>query len=358
MEAREVSYRRLKRGERVVHPPKVARSSREECYLGWRVHVINVYERCLHACSYCFAEWPWSPPSVVVRENLVERAERDLKRFYVGRRVVFNLGSATDPYQPVEAREVFMRRLIPLLESYGATFYVCTKSTLILRDLDLMVNYPNRWVGVTITSLNEAFAEVFEPRAPRPKDRVRVVEKLSSEGIPVAVRVDPIIPFVNDDVEELSPLIAEVEGAGARLIVASTLKLDRSGWILDGGPSQPPWKRPLSKALDEWGLREGVEGLSSKLRELYAQGEVLHGYLVPPASYRRRILEAIKAACRSAGFAPCKMGVDLRRELTTWKVDGDLGCACYMYRPSKVKFKVERSDTSAVMSELSAERSR
>ena len=52
----EVVARRLKRRERVVHPPRVAENSRAECYLGRRVHILNVYERCGHACSYCFAE--------------------------------------------------------------------------------------------------------------------------------------------------------------------------------------------------------------------------------------------------------------------------------------------------------------
>lgn len=60
--------------------------------MGKRVHVLNVYERCGHACSYCFVEWSWSPKTVVARENLVERVIRDLRRFYRGRRVVINLG--------------------------------------------------------------------------------------------------------------------------------------------------------------------------------------------------------------------------------------------------------------------------
>ena len=219
---------------------------------------------------------------------------------------------------------------------YGATIYICTKSDLILRDLDLLASYSHRWVGVTITSLDEEFAEVFEPGAPRPRDRLKVVERLSSEGVPVVVRVDPIIPFVNDDLDSIAQLVSEVEGAGARLVVSSTLKLDRSWWIMDGGPRTPPWKRPLSRALEEWGHRVGDELLPGKVRELYLKGETLHGYLVPPLDYRWRVMRAVKDACRRAGFAPCKMGVEVRRELTTWRVGEELGCACYMYRPTRV----------------------
>ena len=260
--------------------------------------------------------------------------ERDLRRFYVGRRVMLNLGSATDPYQPVEAERGFMRRLLPLLEAYGASIYVCTKSTLVLRDLDLLAPYQHRWVGVTITSLGDSFSLVFEPRAPKPSERLKVVEELSTEGVPVVVRVDPIIPFINDDPEGLAHLVDEVASAGAKLIVASTLKLDRSGWIMDGSPSKPSWKRALSEALRTWGGEEAVD----RVKGVYELGEVLHGYLVPSLKYRFEAMKVVKEACEGrVGFAPCKMGMEVRQELTTWRVDGEFGCACYMYRPAKIK---------------------
>ena len=127
-----------------------------------------------------------------------------------------------------------MRRLIPLLKSCGASFYVYTKSDLILRNLDLLVGYSNAWVGFTVTSLNQEFSKVFEPNAPKPSQRVDAVQKLLEGGVEVVVRIDPIILMANDGEDELKELVWELRAVGVKRFVASTLKLDREGKILYG----------------------------------------------------------------------------------------------------------------------------
>ena len=112
-----------------------------------------------------------------------------------------------------------------------------------------------------------------------------MVEELSKEGVPVVVGVDPVISFVNDDPERLARLVNEVTSAGAKLIVVSTLKLDRSSCVMDGSPTKPSWKTALSEALRKWG-GEGLEAGS---------------------------------------------------ELTTWMVDGQPCCACYVFRPARIR---------------------
>ena len=78
----DVIVRRLKWKEEVIHSPRGL--IRDECYLGRGVDVLNVYERCGHACSYCYVEWPWSPRTVIVRSNIIGRVRRDLLRRYLG----------------------------------------------------------------------------------------------------------------------------------------------------------------------------------------------------------------------------------------------------------------------------------
>lgn len=332
----EVAVRRMRRRERAVHPPKVSKEGYAECYLGKKVHVLNVYERCGHACAYCFVEWSWSPKTVVARENLVERVVRDLRRFYRGRRVVINMGSATDPYQPAEKRFGFMRRLIPLLKSCGASFYICTKSDLILRDLDLLAGYPNVWVGFTVTSLSQDFSRVFEPNAPNPARRIDAIQKLLEEGIRVVVRIDPIIPLANDGEAELEEVVKELRAVGVNHFVASTLKLDREGRILYGTSETPKWKKTLCQALLEWlGSEEKVE----EFVKLFEEGEVLYGYRVPPLWYRKKVLEAVRRACGNALFTTCKMGIGLKNQLSTWIEDGEFRCACYAQKPTKIQPK-------------------
>jgi len=333
----QFTVRRLRRGEEEVHAPRGR--LRDDCYLGTKVHVLNVYERCGHACAYCYSEWPWSPREVVVRTNLVGRVRRDLARRYVGRRVVLNLGSATDPYQPVEGKFRFMRRIIPLLKEFNASFYICTKSSLILRDLDLLKGYEACWVAVSLASLDEEFAEVFEPGAARPRDRLRVVERLLDEGIFTVVRISPILPFISDG-EMLDELVRALKALNVRYVTADILKLDRRGYILSRsvGEGRPSWKRSLAESLRAWQERRRLEINLEKayLQMFYREGENLHGWMVPQKGYRLKVLGRLRELCHpEIKFSVCAMGVDLRNALTTWIGDDHTyRCSCLAREPT------------------------
>jgi len=338
----EVVVRRFKRKEKVVHPPRDHKDGRVECYLGSLVHVINVYERCAHACSYCYVEWKHSPPTIVAHENLLERVLRDLKKFYIGRKVVLNLGSATDPYQPIEEKLKHTRKLVKLLKECNLTFYLCTKSNLILRDLDLYKGYENVWIGVSLTSLDEEFSRVFEPNTPNPKARLNLVKRLIDAGIPVVVRVSPIIPMVNDKPDWLEETISELAKIGVEKVTADILKLDRSKIMFYGWENMPKWKTPLKNSLKTWSNITGKNNLEDKLEKLYYRdGETLYGYVVPPISYRFKVLSLVKNACDKYGlkFSTCRMGVDIKYKLNSWIENGKFRCACYMKNPVKVRFK-------------------
>jgi len=325
--------RRLGWREEAVHPPRGM--VKEECYLGRGVDVLNVYERCGHACCYCYAEWPWSPGNVVVRVNVVERARRDLAKRYLGRRVVINLGSAIDPYQPVESKFELTRKVIELLMKFNASFYICTKSRLVCRDLDLLSKYENCWVGVTVTSLNPDFQRVFEPYAASPEERLRVIERLVEAGVMVVARISPIIPEVNDSLEELRRLVGELKSVGVQHFTADVLKLDRRGYVFYGWSGMPKWKRPLIMALEEW----GGSRLVGRIAEMYYRdGEVLYGYVVPRETERFRILSAVREFCGDAKFTTCNMGVEIKRRLTNWVgKSGKYMCACYAREPTEIR---------------------
>lgn len=314
--------------------------------MGRVVHVINVYERCGHACAYCYAEWKHSPPTVVARENFLQKALRDLRKFYWGRKVILNLGSATDPYQPVEAKLRHARLLALLLKGIGATFYVCTKSDLVLRDLDVYQGYERAWIGISIANLDPGFSKVFEPNAPPPDRRLDALKRLLEDGAAATVRVSPIIPLVNDGVEETRGLVRELARVGVKAVTADVAKLDRSRFILDGWEGAPKWKRPLGEALVEWGEGKRGEKLREKIEEIYyLNGESLYGYVVPNKEYRRRILMRIKEACDEfkIRFSTCRMGVELKRELSTWIEEGKYRCACYVKEPTPIgKFPIEK----------------
>ncbi len=329
----EVLIRRMRSREEAIHPPRGI--IREECYLGRGVDVLNIYERCSHGCSYCYVEWPWSPRSIVVRINLVEKVRREIIKRYLGKRVIVNLGSATDPYQPIEEKYLMTRRIIALLAKFNASIYICTKSKLILRDLNIIANYPHCWIGISISSLNDDFGKVFEPHATRPIERLRVIERLVDEGVQVVARISPIIPGVNDSIDSLSKLIAELESIGVKYVVAELLKLDRRGYIFYGWEGMPKWKRNLKSSLIEW----GGEKLANEIEEMYyRRGGVLYGYVVPRENMRYKLLSRVRNLCHeNIRFTTCNMGLAIKRRLSNWiNREGKFMCACYAREPTPI----------------------
>ena len=173
----EVIQRKLRSYERCIHAPKA--SIGEECHLGKLVYVVNPYERCSLGCCYCYAEWPWSPPQIVAHVNVDVKALRDLRRLK-GRRIIINVGSATDPYQHVEEELQLTRKLLEVL-SENTTFFIATRSTLVIRDLDI-IKKSHCWIAFSIPSANDEYYEVFEPYAPKLDERLKAIERKLSGG--------------------------------------------------------------------------------------------------------------------------------------------------------------------------------
>jgi len=151
----------------------------------------------------------------------LRRLERDLKK--ADREKIVNISTSSDPYPTIELRYKLTRGALELLNKYGFKVLITTKGYLVVRDKDLL-NKGNAAVMITITTLDESLAKKLEPGAPSPLRRLEALSELSSSGIPVGVRIDPIIPGVNDDPQELRELVAKVRDAGALHVVTSTYK--------------------------------------------------------------------------------------------------------------------------------------
>ncbi len=187
---------------------------------------INPYRGCEHGCVYCFARpthayMGFSPgldfeTEIFVKEGAAAVLERELSApSYVPR--VIAIGTNTDPYQPAEKRHRIMRALLDVLARARHPVAIVTKSTLILRDLDIIAPMARDGlakVAFSVTTLDPRLARLMEPRAASPERRLDAMEKLSAAGVPVAVMAAPIIPAVNDD--EIEAILARAHGAGAR----------------------------------------------------------------------------------------------------------------------------------------------
>lgn len=125
-----------------------------------------------------------------------------------------SVSNSTDPYPPIEEDLKLTRECFKLFAEYGIRYLIVTKSDMFLRDLDILRNSRTA-VTVTITTLDKGLAKRVEPNAPSPERRIKALKKLKEYGIPAGVRVDPIIPGLNDkEIEEIiknvSPYISHI----------------------------------------------------------------------------------------------------------------------------------------------------
>ena len=196
---------------------------------------INPYRGCEHGCIYCYARpshayWDMSPgldfeTKLIAKSNAAEVLEQQLsKPGYVCAPI--NLGSNTDPYQPIEREYKITRQTLEVLLRYRHPVTIVTKGSLILRDLDLLTELARQRlvaVMISLTSLDDELKRILEPRAAAPKARLRAIRVMRQAGIPVGVLCSPMIPMINDS--ELESLLAEAHAAGAQSAAYMMLRL-------------------------------------------------------------------------------------------------------------------------------------
>src|SRR5499426_2564640 len=171
---------------------------------------INPYRGCEHGCIYCFARpthaYLGLSPGLDFESKLFAKPdaprllERELSDPSYSPRMIA-IGTNTDPYQPIERQHQIMRRILEVLDRYGHTVGIVTKSALVLRDLDILSRMAKRnlvKVALSVTTLDPKLARVMEPRAATPPRRLDVLRELAQAGVPTSVMVAPIIPAIND----------------------------------------------------------------------------------------------------------------------------------------------------------------
>ncbi len=252
-------------------------------------YTLNPYTGCGHGCKYCYiSSYIRDAFNPRPKDKIIRYLARDLREAV--RPNIVAISYSSDPYTPPEDRLRMMPAILKLFRDYGWKVLIATKSNLVTRDIDLLVDM-DCVVSITLTTLDGWLASLIEPGAPKPSDRLDAIYRLAQDGVPVSVRLDPIIPSLNDDLEEIRELVSEAISMGARHIVSSVYK------------AKPDSMRRLIDTLG----RE-LDGLLS----LYSQGFNWYGYRYPPSSYRYRVLKMVKSVVEkvdaNVGFTTCREG--------------------------------------------------
>ena len=196
----------------------------------------NPYQGCEHGCVYCYARnsheyWGYGAGLDFERNILFKRnapqllEEKITSKNWEGNSIVFS--GNTDCYQPLERKLEITRKCLEVMLKWKHPTGIITKNSLILRDLDIlkeMAKLNTITVNISITSLSEDTRRLLEPRTASIKQRLKVVEILSQNNIPVRVMMAPIIPSLNS--HEILPLVKKVADLGARDVSYTIVRLN------------------------------------------------------------------------------------------------------------------------------------
>ena len=174
---------------------------------------MNLYRGCTHGCIYCDSrsecyQIKHTFEDIEIKENAIELLESTLRR--KRNKCMIGTGSMTDPYMPLEEKIGMTRKAIETVYRYGFGFTVITKSSLILRDLELLraVNKKAKCVvQMTLTTYNDSLCKILEPNVAVTSERFAVLKKLRDAGIPTVVWLTPILPFINDTIENIEGIL-------------------------------------------------------------------------------------------------------------------------------------------------------
>jgi DNA repair photolyase len=221
-------------------------------------YTINAYRGCTHRCPYCFARPTHEylnlnagedfERRIVVKVNAVERvrAEVAAKR-WAGELIA--MGTNTDPYQRCEGKYRLTRGIVEVLGEARNPFSILTKSTLILRDLDVLADAASRTRVQTAFSVGTVDDEVWkmsEPGTPHPRRRLEALVRLREAGVPTSVLAAPILPGISDSPAQLEALARALVEAGVESATPIVLHLRPGvrevylGWLAEVRPDLLP----------------------------------------------------------------------------------------------------------------------
>lgn len=199
---------------------------------------LNPYRGCTHACEYCYArkyqkhlelDTGDAFSSVIfVKTNLPQALAREVRKTSWARETVA-IGSATDPYQPIEGHYKLTRQAIEILAASRTPISIVTKGPMVVRDADVLAvarDAAGCSVHMSVPCVDEAVCEKLEPGTAPPKQRLRAVRHLVDAGINATVLMMPLVPGLTTSRLRIEETLTAIRDAGARAVGANVARLD------------------------------------------------------------------------------------------------------------------------------------
>ena len=248
---------------------------------------MNLYRGCSHGCIYCDARskcynFTHAFEDIEVKQNAPELLERALRS--KRKKCMIGTGAMCDPYLHVEEKLMLTRRCLEIIDRYEYGLAIQTKSTRILRDMDLLTSINEKAktvVQMTLTTYDEDLCKIIEPNVSTTKERFEALMQFKDAGIPTVVWLSPLLPFINDTEENLMGILDYCKQAEVKGIIAFGM-----GLTLREGD-----REYFFKALDRH-----FPGLKKRYLETYGYAYEL---AVPG---ERKLWKIFKEECKEAGI--------------------------------------------------------
>ncbi|NLK71630.1 MAG: radical SAM protein [Clostridiales bacterium] len=200
---------------------------------------MNIYKGCCHGCIYCDSRSECYRidefDKVRAKENTLAIIARELKS--KRRTGVIGMGAMSDPYNPFEEQYRLTRGALELINTHRFGVSIATKSDLVTRDIDLLSSIKKHspvLVKLTVTTADDALCSKIEPYAPVASRRFKAVRELSLNGIFTGILLMPVLPFLEDNEDNISNIIDLAYENGTKFIYPAfgvTLRQNQREWF-------------------------------------------------------------------------------------------------------------------------------
>ncbi len=229
-------------------------------------YTINPYVGCEHGCTYCYARFmkrftrhkeKWGQ-FVDVKINAVSLLRHEIQKRRVGK---VWISGVCDPYQPLEVKYELTRGCLDILLAYDWPITIQTKSPLVLRDIDLLKQFTDCEVGLSITTAHDGIRRLFEPNVPPINQRIETLSKLHSAGLQTFAMIAPILP-------EAEQLISRLKG-NVDYILIDKMNYHYADWVYK--------KNKLEYALSEEFFQLNKIDLANACHKAGISNQILYG---------------------------------------------------------------------------------